>query len=103
MAADFHPLRGRTIAIATMHGKEAVLAPPLRQRLDIECVLARGLDTDAYGTFVGEVARRGTALDAARAKARAAMQLCGTRSPVKAVSVRIRACRWCRWPPNWWS
>jgi hypothetical protein len=65
-----------------MHGKEAVLVPPLQRRLGVEAVLSTGLDTDAFGTFVGDVPRLGTALDAARQKARAGMQRCGTRTAI---------------------
>lgn len=56
-----------------MHGKEQALAPALAE-LDLEVVVPRGLDTDAFGTFTGEVPREG-ALEAARAKARAALRL----------------------------
>ena len=59
-----------------MHGKAAVLAPPLAA-LGIEIVVPEGLDTDAFGTFTGERARTGTMLDAARAKARAAIAATG--------------------------
>jgi hypothetical protein len=65
---------GRRLCIATMHGKEAVLAPALESRLGVRCVLPdAGFDTDRFGTFSGEVPRRGTARETARAKARAAM------------------------------
>lgn len=72
-----HPLQQRSIAIATMHGKEAVLVPPLQHALAMTPVLAAGLDTDAFGTFVGDIPRTGTALETARRKARAGMQHCG--------------------------
>jgi len=73
-----HPLHGRSIAIATMHGKEAVLVPPLQHALAMTPVLCQGLDTDAFGTFVGDIPRTGTALETARRKARAGMQHCRT-------------------------
>ena len=79
---ESHPLRGRRVAVATMHGKEAVLVPPLQQRLAVDAVLATGLDTDAFGTFVGDVPRIGSALETARQKARAGMQRCGTRTAI---------------------
>ncbi len=74
---DDHPLRGRRIAIATMHGKERAIAPALAARFDAIAVVPADFDTDAYGTFTGEVARRGTPREAARAKARAAMTATG--------------------------
>ena len=81
MTVPIHPLQGREVAIATMHGKEAVLVPPLR-RFDIVAVRPAALDTDTFGTFTGEVPRQGTPLEAARSKARAAMRLAGTRAAV---------------------
>jgi hypothetical protein len=60
--------------IATMHGKERVLGPVLGE-LGMDWALAEGLDTDAFGTFTGDVARSGSQLDAARSKAEAALKL----------------------------
>lgn len=77
-----HPLRGRRVVVATMHGKEAVLAPPLRTALGVDVVLATGLDTDRFGTFTGSVPRPGDALDAARRKVDAALQRTGDRCAV---------------------
>ncbi len=58
---------GRTLGVATMHGKEAAIAPAFLDRLPlIACRAVEGLDTDRFGTFSGEVERvedpRGTAL-----------------------------------------
>jgi hypothetical protein len=72
-----HPLHGRRIAIATMHGKERAIAPQLAARFGCIAVVPAGFDTDAFGTFTGEVARRGSPRDAARAKAAAAMAATG--------------------------
>jgi hypothetical protein len=66
----------RRVALGTMHGKEVAIAPPLAA-LGVGLVVPEGLDTDAFGTFTGEVPRQGTMLDAARAKARAATQATG--------------------------
>lgn len=66
----------RRVALGTMHGKAAVIAPPLAA-LGIEVVVPGGLDTDRFGTFSGEVARSGTMEEAARAKARLAIQMTG--------------------------
>ena len=63
-------------AFATMHGKERVVAPLFFARLQIDVWVARGIDTDALGTFTGERPRRGSAKDAAIAKARLALEAC---------------------------
>jgi hypothetical protein len=70
------PFRGRRACIATKHGKEAALGPVIQDSLGmtIEPVPA-GFDSDRFGTFSGTIPRPGSALDAARAKARLAMEL----------------------------
>ena len=65
------PFAGQVALIATMHGKQAAIGPAL-EALGFKVRVADGLDTDRFGTFTGEVARSGTMLEAARAKARAA-------------------------------
>lgn len=69
--------RGQRLALGTMHAKERAIAPPFARVLAAEIVVPEGLDTDAFGTFMGDVERVGTMLDAARAKARLAMQRTG--------------------------
>jgi ribosomal protein L37E len=64
------------VALATRHGKERALAPLLEARLGVQVVLAEGVDTDRFGTFTREVPRPGGALEAARAKAEAALAAC---------------------------
>lgn len=68
---------GRTLVLATMHGKEAVMAPLLEAGLGVRVVVAEGLNTDAFGTFSGEIERTGTPLDAARQKINAALDATG--------------------------
>ena len=70
---------GQVALIATLHGKEAAFAPPLT-RLGFAVRHPKGFDTDQFGTFSGEVERRGDMLDAARAKARAAFLKEGQRA-----------------------
>ncbi|REC56030.1 hypothetical protein DRV84_10420 [Rhodosalinus sediminis] len=65
---------GRIARLATMHGKEAALAPPLA-RAGLELRRVAGVDTDALGTFTGEIPRAGSLHDAAEAKARLAIEL----------------------------
>lgn len=66
------------VALGTMHGKAAVIAPPF-SALGIMIEVPEGLDTDRFGTFSGEVSRVGTMEQAARAKALAAMEHTGLR------------------------
>lgn len=64
------------VAMATMHGKEQVLAPALAA-IGIELVVPKAIDTDQFGTFTRDRPRQGTMVDAARAKAEAAMRETG--------------------------
>lgn len=69
---DRFDLRGERASLATMHGKEQVIAPLLRRFLDLRVETVHGLDTDRFGTFTREVPRPGSQRDAARAKIAAA-------------------------------
>lgn len=68
---------GRKLVIATMHGKELVLAPLLTEALGVEIVLPDALNTDAFGTFTGEVERTLSPIDAAVVKCKTAMEQTG--------------------------
>lgn len=68
---------GRTLVIATKHGKEQVLKPLFEDTLGVTCILADGLDTDVLGTFTGEVERTLEPLPTARRKCELAMELTG--------------------------
>lgn len=72
-----NPYRGQLAVLTTMHGKEAVIAPVLRERLSLTVVTASAVDTDALGTFSGKVPRTGTMLEVAIAKARLGMAQSG--------------------------
>ena len=67
--------KGARALLATMHGKERVIAPLAARFLGLSVDVAPGLDTDAFGTFSRDVARAGSPLDAARAKIEAAFAL----------------------------
>lgn len=69
--------RGRRMVIATMHGKEKLIAPAMKQHFGLECFTAPGLNTDQFGTFSGEVRRLSDPLETARQKCLAAMELTG--------------------------
>jgi predicted Zn-ribbon and HTH transcriptional regulator len=72
-----HPFSGRRAAIATMHGKEQVMGPVLEGCLGLKVERAERVDTDALGTFTGEIARAGNMLEAARAEALLAVERTG--------------------------
>ena len=74
---DERPYNGAGFALGTMHAKERAMARPFARLLGASVIVAEGIDTDAFGTFTGEIARAGTMRDAARAKARRAMDLSG--------------------------
>src|SRR5208283_4118015 len=74
-----HPYRDQCAAIATMHSKERVIAPIMAQWFGLRVERADNIDTDALGTFTGEVERKGSMLDAARAKAKLAIERTGAR------------------------
>ncbi|NDI99587.1 hypothetical protein GWA97_10920 [Flavobacterium sp. LaA7.5] len=69
--------KGRRLAIATMHHKDSVIAPVLETALGVHCFTPKNMDTDALGTFTGEVARTLTPIEAARQKCLIAMELTG--------------------------
>lgn len=71
------PYFGRVATLATMHGKEAAIAPIFRERLGLTVATAPAIETDALGTFTGEIARAGTIRDAALAKAKLGMVAAG--------------------------
>lgn len=68
---------GRDLVIATMHGKEKVMAPVLERELGTRIILPAGFDTDRFGTFSGEVSRPKDPLETARMKCRAAAEETG--------------------------
>ncbi len=71
-----HPYRGRTVALATKHGKERQIESPLRQVLDVSLCVPGTIDTDFLGTFTGEIPRTGSPTEVVLQKARMGMQLC---------------------------
>ncbi len=72
-----NPYHGCDAVLATMHGKEAAIAPLLRERIGLAVVVPEEIDTDAFGTFTGEIPRHGTIKEAAIAKARLGMATTG--------------------------
>lgn len=72
------PYAGMTVAVGTMHGKDAAFAPAFARWLDAEVRPSVDLDTDALGTFTRDVPRAISPEDAAITKARAASSELGT-------------------------
>lgn len=68
--------QGRTAVIATMHRKESVIAPLLKQALGVQ-VKVPPFDTDAFGTFTRDVARPDNQRATARLKAQTALAQTG--------------------------
>jgi hypothetical protein len=64
--------KGRNLVIATMHGKEKVIAPLLEHALGVKIIVPENFDTDQYGTFSGEIEREVDPVEAARTKAKVA-------------------------------
>jgi hypothetical protein len=60
--------KGRTLVIATMHGKESVIAPVIEEALGVKVIVANKIDTDSLGTFTGEIERAEDPLTVARLK-----------------------------------
>ncbi len=77
MPIDDGPYQHQAVAFATMHGKEKAVAKAFARQLAASITVPVGIDTDALGTFTGEVPRAGTIVEAARAKALLAMQVTG--------------------------
>ncbi len=67
----------RAAAIATMHGKERAIAPPIEAALGLRAIVPPDFDTDAFGTFTRDVPRLADQRETARRKAYAAMELLG--------------------------
>ena len=72
------PWAGREMVIATMHGKEAVLAPLMERNFGVVCKVPDNFDTDIFGTFSGERLRENSPYETARLKCLAAMEQTGT-------------------------
>jgi hypothetical protein len=70
--------RGQTAVLASMHRKEAVIAPLLKTHLGLTLQVLPNFNTDQFGTFSRERSRPGSQLETVRLKAQAALQLTDT-------------------------
>ena len=78
MTTDRHPYAGLTAVMATKHHKVPLVAPALATSVGMT-VVAAPVDTDALGTFSGEVPRPGTPWQTAVAKAHLGLNQVGGR------------------------
>jgi hypothetical protein len=67
--------QNRKLLIATKHEKERVIAPILEKELGIHCFVDHTFDTDALGTFTGEIERELDPVSTAREKCLRAMRI----------------------------
>jgi hypothetical protein len=74
MKGKYH-LRGELFAIATMHKKEQVIAPLFASEFGAIAMVPENINTDALGTFSGEIPRVGDMHTAAQKKCLMAMDL----------------------------
>ena len=65
--------RNRRVVLSTKHEKERAVSLPLKAGLGMDVVVPEELDTDALGTFTGEIPRTGHPRDVAAKKARLGM------------------------------
>ena len=77
LTAASQRFRGRTLLVASMHGKERAIAPLLEAQIGVICLTEPDIDTDRYGTFTGEVERKSSPLETVRTKCREALQEAG--------------------------
>lgn len=69
--------QNRVAVLATMHQKEIAIAPVLETELGLKIQVPKNFDTDQFGTFTREIKRSGDQLEAARRKARSALEQTG--------------------------
>lgn len=68
---------GRVAVLATMHRKEDAIAPPLETHLKVVVKVPPEFNTDAFGTFTGDIKRPSGQLTTARLKAAAVLRQTG--------------------------
>ena len=68
---------GKKVVIATMHKKERVISRLLKEAFGVESFVPADFDTDTFGTFTRDIKRDGDQLEAARKKAKAALEKTG--------------------------
>jgi hypothetical protein len=71
--------QGASISFLTKHQKEKVVQPLFNRALKADLITIDNYDTDQLGTFTRDISRYGNQLDAARQKARIAMEISGVK------------------------
>lgn len=71
-----HPYASIELLIATKHQKEKVISPVLYDCFGIQCNSTSDFDTDVFGTFTGEIERKGSQLETCTLKAKMAAEKC---------------------------
>lgn len=74
MATAGHPYANQRIALATIHEKDRALGPAFRRVLGAEIVVAPAINTDALGTFSGEIPRPAPLVETCLQKAEMAFE-----------------------------
>ena len=72
--SNVHPYQGEIAVLTTIHGKQQVIAPIFQNKLCVQLTVAEGVDTDALGTFSGEVERSQSMLETLRLKVELGMR-----------------------------
>ena len=69
---------GRALVIATIHGKEEVIAPIFEKELGVKIIVPKNFNTDIFGTFAGDIERSSDPFNTAKLKCIAACALSNT-------------------------
>lgn len=66
--------KGRSLIVATKHGKENIIQPLFSRFLGVEIFTPKDYDTDTFGTFSGEIERKEDPLTTLKMKCLSAME-----------------------------
>lgn len=77
MSIQHSLFKNRRVVVATMHGKEKVIGPLLKENLAVRIIVPKKFNSDQFGTFSGEIERSQDVLQTARRKCEHAMELTG--------------------------
>ena len=69
--------KNKKVVIATMHEKEKVIGKLFKEHFSVETFVPDNFNTDMFGTFTRDIKRSGNQLEAARKKARHALEKTG--------------------------
>jgi hypothetical protein len=66
--------KGQRMVVASSHEKDRIIAPLFTEHLGIRCEVPADFNSDQFGTFSGEVERKGNSLETARLKCEKALE-----------------------------